>query len=361
MQAVIDNKRLQKDIVKKEIVAIKKKYKDDRRSVIVSSADDISPEKFSSEKITEQFFVGLNCNNLIRKVKTTTYRKYNKNETPSKAELFKFGIETESDNILYAFTDKGNCYRIDLEYIPEGSGAMSGGVKFDQVVKNSEKGEIPVAFYALKDGEIPSGKLLFFTKDGTVKLSPWSEYVVKKSAYQAIKLKEGDAVLSVEDFSENKDYLFTTKKGMCLYCEDVFPEQGRAAGGVKGIDLSSDDEVISVTQTDKDKSYLLVVGTSFGTFKNVILDTVGKLGRARKGVRIADLGTDGGERVLIAKPVEDGASINLLIEKDDDTKELLYAKSNELPFDSRSSKGKVIPTLGKFRGKAVYSFRLGSV
>ncbi len=361
LQAIIDNKKLQKDIVKKEIVAIKKKYKDDRRTTIVSSAEDISLEKFSSENIIEQFVVGVNCNNLIRKVKTTTYRKYCKNDTPSKGELFKFKVETESDNILYAFTNKGNCHRIDLEYIPEGSGAMSGGVKFEQVVKNSEKGELPVAFFALKEDETPSGKLIFFTKDGSVKLSPWDEYIVKKSSYQAIKLKEGDAVISVQDFYENKDVIFTTKKGMCLYCEDVFPEQGRAAGGVKGIDLAEGDELISATQTDKDKSYLLVVGTTFGTFKNVILDTVGKLGRARKGVRIADLGAEGGESALIAEPIEDGTTINLLIEKDDETKELLYVSSNELPFDSRSSKGKTIPTLGKFRGKAVYSFRPGTV
>lgn len=358
LQAIIDSKSLQKSIVKKEISIIKRKYKDDRRSIIVENAEEISLDKFSSENTVEEYVIGYNCNNLIRKVKASTYRKYNKNETPGKAELFKFKVETDSEHLLYAFTNKGNCFRIDLEFIPEGSGAMSGGVKFDQVVKNAESGEKPVAFFALKDGDVPQGKLLFYTKFGAVKLSPWEEYIVKKSSYQAIKLKEKDEIVAVEEQKENSDYLFTTQKGMCLYCADEFPEQGRTAGGVKGMDIGSGDEILFAGQIAKDKDYLLVVGTSFGTFKKIVLGTIGKLGRARKGVRISDVGNDAKEKLLVAYPVEDGKSVNLLIEKDDDSKDLLYINSEKLPLESRTSKGKAIASLGIFRGKEVHPFRL---
>ena len=82
-----DSKKKQKDIVKKEMLAIKKKYKDDRRSIIVSSIDDISIGSNVTEKYVENYVVGVNGNDLIRKVKVQVYKKYAGNQTPSTEHL----------------------------------------------------------------------------------------------------------------------------------------------------------------------------------------------------------------------------------------------------------------------------------
>ena len=92
LQAILDSKKLQKDVVKKEILAIKKKYKDDRRSIIVTSADEIHFDKTAEKSYVENIVIGYNLNGVIRKVKAATYKKYAKNATPGKGELFAFKV-----------------------------------------------------------------------------------------------------------------------------------------------------------------------------------------------------------------------------------------------------------------------------
>ncbi|MBR1676018.1 MAG: DNA topoisomerase 4 subunit A [Clostridia bacterium] len=355
LQAIVDSKKLQKEIVKKEIILIKKKYRDDRRTIIVSSADEISIIKKTEEKKIEKYVVGYNCAGLIRKVKLSTFKRYSGNEEPKKAELFKFKVEAETDQTIYSFTNMGNCYKIDLDLIPEGSGAMSGGIRFDKLLRNVPQDEYPVAFFAVFGTNVPSGRLLFYTKLGSVKLTPWSEYTVLKNVYQAIKLKDGDELIGVEQEIENSRLFFATEKGMCLYCEDVFPEQGRVAGGVKGMDVADGDKVITAMQIKKDLDYEVVVATSFGTFKRVMLETVSVLARARKGVKIVDLGLDDDkESAVYVGVVEYGSAFNLLIE--DENENLLYASIEKIPVESRTSKGKSIAELGVFRARIAFPF-----
>ncbi len=351
LQAIVDNKKLQKNVVKTEILAIKKKYRDDRRTAIVFSEDEISLVNKSEEKKIEDYVVGMNCNDVIRKVKLSTYKRYAGNETPNKAELFKFHVETTSDHLIYAFTNKGNCHKIDMELLPEASGAMSGGIKFNQLIKSAEKDEQPVAFFAVKDEEMPKGRLLFYTKLGSVKLTPWSEYSLLKNTYQAIKLKDGDELIGVEEEIPDSKFFFASKNGMCLYCEDKFPEQGRVAGGVKGMDLYDGDVVITATQIQPDKDYEVIVATSFGTFKRVILGTINILSRARKGVKLVDLG-EGDEQALYVGVIEEGERNVLLVE--DESGNIMHTSTEEIALESRTTKGKTVVSLGIFKAKGVY-------
>ena len=357
LQSIVDSKKKQKDIVKKEMLAIKKKYKDDRRSIIVSSIDDISIGSNVTEKYVENYVVGVNGNDLIRKVKVQVYKKYAGNQTPSKGEVFKFKVETDSEHTLYAFTNKGNCHKIDLEFLPDATGGQSGGVKFIQVVKNAESGERPIAFFAKKEeNEQFEGKLIFFTAQGMVKVSPWAEYKVAKNSFQAIKLKDKDEVVSVESYVDGSEFVFVTKNGMCVHCHDTFPEYGRVSGGVKGMDVAGGDSIITATQIEEGKEYDIVVATSFGTFKRVLLGTVGKLPRARKGVKIADLGREGKEKILFATPNLDGDEIYLAIE--DESGNTYHTTGQEIPQETRTSKGKVLSGVGFITPKAVFSFRI---
>ena len=356
LQSIVDSKKKQKDVVKKEILVIKKKYKDERRSQIVANADDISVSSLKQEKYVENYVLGVNGNDLIRKVKVVTYKKYANNTTPAKGEIFKFKVDISSEQTLFAFTNKGNCYKIDLEFIPEANGGQSGGIKFAQIVKTAENGEKPIAFFAVKDDEVPEGKLMFFTAQGMVKVSPWSEYKVAKTSFQAIKLKDKDEVISVQEEIKGSEYVFMTLQGMCLHCHDEFPEYGRVSSGVKGMDVVDGDKVISVTQIEEFKEYDLVIATSFGTFKKVLLGTIGRFPRARKGNKAVDLGRDGKEKVLLSVPVEDGDEILLAIE--DENGNMYYATSGEVSPESRTGKGKVLAGTGIIRSNWVHSFRV---
>ena len=104
------------------------------------------------------------------------------------------------------------------------------------------------------------------------------------------------------------------------------------------------------------KEYDVVIVTSFGTFKSVLLGTVGSMPRARKGTKIVDLGRDGKESVMLCVPVEDGDEIFIAIE--DENGNMYHASSKDAPPESRTGKGKMLPTVGIIRPKWVYPFRL---
>lgn len=352
LQAIVDSKKLQKSIVKKEILVIKKKYRDERKTEIVSVEDDISFTAKAASKNNETYIVGVNYNGAVRKVKMSSYKRSAASLTPKKSELMRFKVEADDDTLIYTFTDKGNCYRIDAESIPDGGGS-SGGVKFDTLAKDILAKEVPVAMFAVRGTDVPQGRLYFFTKQGVVKLTPWAEYAVAKSSFVAMKLKDGDAVLDVQQEIPDADFMFVTKTGMGLNCSDTFSEYKRMSGGIQGMDLYDDDEVVQVTQIDKDKDYDLVVATGLGTFKRVYLSTVNKLPRNRKGVKIADVGED---RLLLGEPVLKGEKIYLLIEDTDGN--TLYADSSQFAIESRTTKGKPVAALGIFAAKGVCSFRL---
>lgn len=354
LQAIVDSKKLQKDVVKKEILVIKKKYRDERKSEIVSVEEDISFIAKAENRKLENYVVGINYNGLVRKVKLSSFKRTAASLTPKKSEFMRSYTEATDDHLIYAFTNLGNCYRIDCEKIPEASGS-GGGVKFDTLDKQILSKEYPVALYAIKDLEVPAGRLYFFTKQGAVKLTPWSEYAVAKSSFVAMKLKDGDEVLSVQQELPDANFFFATKTGMGLHCEDTFSEYKRVSGGIAGVDLYEGDEVISVTQIEKEKDYELVIATESGTFKKVYLSLVTKLPRNRKGVRIADVGD---ESLKLAVPVFRVEKIYLMIEDSDGN--MLYADSGQLVVESRTTKGKSIAALGIFRAKGVCSFRLNA-
>ena len=140
---------------------------------------------------------------------------------------------------------------------------------------------------------------------------------------------------------------------MCLYCSADIPEQGRVAGGVKGMNLAEGDKILSVTQLGEDKDYNVAIVTSAGTFKQVMLGTIGKLDRARKGVKICDL--DEEDKMICAEPVEDGQKTDILIVKEDGS--LAHVNSDDFSLESRTTKGKPLPETGGGRLKEAYSFR----
>ena len=352
LQTIVDSKRKQMSLVKEEMREIRKKHREERRSQIVGAIEEITVEKFDDVKPIENFVLAYTAAGLIRKIKLSSYKRLLGESAPAKKELFKFSCPARSDQTVLAFTNLGNCYKIDMEVMPEAKGNYSQGVKFDQLFKKAI-GENPVAFFAVDDGEMPSGKLYFFTKQGFVKLSSWSEYGLLKGLFQAIKLKDGDELISVETARDTNQLFFATEKGLGLYAECEIPEQGRVAGGVKGIDLYPGDKVVYATQVDDDFNGEILIATSFGTFKRVILGTITKLSRARKGVKIVELGNEAlGECVVFTKWLAGGEKVDFAVF--DRMGAVYYSDSSKVVVESRTTKGRAIPEIGACQTDKVF-------
>ena len=122
------------------------------------------------------------------------------------------------------------------------------------------------------------------------------------------------------------------------------------------MDVSDDDKVISVELVSDNANNTIAVGTTFGTFKKVTLGTIAKISRARKGVKICDLGDETyNENVVMAEYLEDNADTDVLIL--DRIGSFAYISTAEIPSDSRTSKGKILKKLGKCQPLAVYVAR----
>ena len=348
---IIDSKKRLNEVVKEEFTQVKKKYKEARRTVIVESQEEIAHKRFDDERPVENYVIGFSGKNLVRKVKVMSYSR-SKTDTPSPAEIFLFSVKATSNDVVYAFTNKGNLFKMLPDNIPEGRGAGQGGVTFDSLFKEALKDEIPVAFFNFNSQE-PSGKVLMYTKLGAIKCTDWADFAFSRASCQAIKLKDGDSVINVEQDIDGKDIFFVTSKGICLRANKTVPVQGRVAGGVKGIDLMDNDYVVTAIQTDDDTSTEVIIATSFGTFKKVFIGTISKTARACKGVKICDLGDPKlDECIVLAYVIK--SDENALLTVVDRIGAMYYIDSLEIPQDSRTTKGRYITKIGPCQPLVVY-------
>ena len=340
-ESIIASKARQLTVVKKEMLEIKKRYADERRTQIKETEDMIDITAGKERRVVENYVVGYSESGRVRKISPNTYRRITDDAEPIMRDILRLAVKVTSEDTVLAFTNLGNCFKMDVELLAESKNAMIEGVKFNALFKDADKSEYPVGLFCLKANEEPSGKLVFFTAGGMIKLTALSEYVLQKSFYAAIKLKDGDEVLSVEYHNEEKDLFFVSSSGMTLRCKNEIPEQGRVSGGVKGMELDGKEKVVFATQIAAKSVALL--GATNGTFKKVDLDEISTISRARKGVKIYDLGdAKYAEEVLRAIIADKKITVYI---KDRINAEY-YSTDAYAVKEPRTSKGKTLKNVG---------------
>lgn len=281
LEKILASKKAQYDLVKKEILEIKKAYGNKRRTTILTDSkikvSEIKDEK--EEEVGKNFVLSISAGGTIKKVTPKNYSMSQKDITDSTTltDLPKV-IDTFSslDNILI-LTNKGNAIKRKVDDIKECKW-RDKGLSLDSIEKLIALNEIPIAFLRL-----PCEKnIIFMTKNGIVKISPASELVMTKSFYPVCKLSDNDEVVAVQ-VEEDKSILMMTKKGMSLNFDrkDV-PVQGRLSGGVRGINLDENDSVIFASQTNFDS---LVIVSENGYIKKLNISQFPLAQRYRKGLK----------------------------------------------------------------------------
>ncbi len=344
-EGILASKRKQFDVVVREMKVIRKKYGDDRRSVIVGSEDKIKVAKSEDKPIIETFVVGFNQKGAIRKVKPTAYKKLEDNSAHNMRDVFVCATKAATDEQVLAFTDKGNCFKIDMELLPESKSEHLEGFKMQNLFKEAQKGEKVVALFTVKNGVTPEGSLVFITEKGMIKITEWAENILIKGYYQVMKVDDDDRIINIELYDEKKTVLYITEGGMALnMLYEGVPVQKRVSGGVRGVGLYDNDKVVFARQIGSGEK--VVLGATNGMFKVVECDSVKKLVRARKGVTIMDLGDKKyGEIVLAAEKVGSRAPTGIYVADRIGTES--YSDTTNVSIESRESKGKVVKDLGR--------------
>ena len=292
LTAISKSKDKQLQVVKEEISEIRDRYPSPRRSRLVYTAAEademlsVSKQKVQGEKCTLAYTADDRWKVLIGANAAAIEKPIEGRFKPGQVATLL--LKTATDKRIMAFTNFGNCYKLDI-YAPEyACRFVDEGVSLQDVCKDALEGERIVALFELP-ARMPIGNLMFFTKKGMMKKTAWSEYDQKKDAFQAIKLSDDDEVLTVEDETSDEDtIIIVTKKGICLNAKkDDIPVQGRISGGVRGIQLRDEDQVILMTQQNGDGE--IVIATDEGRFKRVIVSQIDVTARYKKGSAIVGL------------------------------------------------------------------------
>ena len=345
LSAIIASRAKQMGVVKSELSAVKKRYGEDRRSHIIEGGVEINVQSVEKElKQVDDFVVVFTEGKRFKKMTERSFKTADRTvkENAQAEDFINVRCNIRSDMTLMAFTNLGNAVKIDMEIAPE-CRFRDKGYKFNEVCKDAGRNEYPVAFFATEENKVPEGNLLFYTKNGLIKKTEWSEYTLIKPYYQAIKLKDGDELIGVEQDVNDTTIGYVTSQGMVLNAEKTdIPVQGRVAGGVKGITLNKGNEIVFCGQIDEEGEFVIVTDTGF--YKKVVACAIDPLGRGRKGVKIVELGGKT-NKVVYSAYVKEPFDFAVI----DNFGVAFKVNTDELSIEVRTTKGKTLKNENKKR------------
>ena len=291
-------------IIKKEMLEIKARFADERRtSIDMTAIDYIEDESLIP---VENIMVSLTDKGYIKRLLTSTYRAQNrggvgiKGMSTNEEDFVNKLITCSTHDHLLFFTNFGKVYRIKGYEIPESS-RQSKGLPIVNLLP-LEKGEFVNSIIPIDPNEVDDSKcLIFFTMTGLVKRTPIKEFEsIRKNGKIAITLKENDELISVKMASGNDEVIMASDSGrMVRFNESEVRLMGRSASGVKGIDLVG-SKVIGAEIVNPNE-YILVV-TSNGYGKKTDVSEYRLTHRGSKGVKALNI-TDKNGLIIAFKSV----------------------------------------------------------
>lgn len=279
------------EVIKDELIEIKEKYGDERRTRIIDGAvDSIKEEDLIPQK---EFAMVVTENGYIKRTDPAEYKSQKRGglgvvdlDTKDEDIVTHFLTAHSHSDILF-FSDTGKVYQTKMYDLPEGRRSTKGKsiMNFLPLTENEKITSIlPVP----KDKELDTVTLFFTTKKGTIKrVAADSFKKVRANGLIAIKLKEDDELLSVRFVSDTNEVMMVTAKGQSIRCAvSETRTMGRTAGGVKGMNLKKGDHIVAADVIRSDDSNLeLLVLTENGYGKKTPLDEYKVQGRGGSGIK----------------------------------------------------------------------------
>ena len=292
LTAISKSGDLQLQVVKEEILEIKNAYPTPRKSKLVFTREEAdalvsaAPEKKAGVRCTLVYTADERFKVLTGKQTDALIKPIEGKFKPSLVALKV--LETKTDKRIFAFTNYGNCHKLDISDSDLDCKLTDEGFTLKDLSADAETGEKVVALFEVGE-RMPFGSLLFFTAKGMIKKSDWAEYEQRKDCFQAVKLNEDDEVIGVEEDTGDEDtIIIVTKDGICLNAtKDDIPTQGRVSTGVRGIMLRDGDKVVLMRQINGEGE--VIIATSEGKFKRVISSQIEPSKRYRKGSIIVSM------------------------------------------------------------------------
>jgi DNA gyrase subunit A len=311
LKAILENEDMRMDIIKNELIEIKDKYGDERRSEVVYAAEDFKIEDMIPD---EEVVITISHMGYIKRTQLTEYRRQNRGGVGSRGsstrdeDFLEHLFVATTHNYLLVFTQKGKCYWMRVFEVPEGQKASKG--RPIQNLINIEPDDKVMAYINvkdLKDEEYTKNNFIMLcTQKGTVKKTTLEAYSRPRSnGINAVTIREGDQLLEARLTSGNDEILLALRSGRAIrFNEEKVRPMGRNAAGVRGISLASDDdEVVGMICINDPSQHVLVVSEK-GYGKRSDLDDYRITNRGGKGVKTLNI-TDKTGALIAIKNVTD--------------------------------------------------------
>ena len=324
LKDLLANKEMRMNLIKEELIEIKEKYGDERRSTIEYAGGDVSIEDLIAD---EQVVITISHAGYIKRTPLSEYKIQHRGGVGQKSAgtrdqdfLEHMYVATNHQYMLF-FTQKGKCFWMRVYEIPEGSKTSKGRAIQNLInIENDDKVKAFICTQDLKDEEyINSHYVIMVTKEGLVKKTPLEQYSrPRQNGINAITIKEGDELLEAKLTTGNSQVLIASKSGKLVrFEEEKTRPMGRTASGVRGITLADDedDEVIGMVSIDKndvnDSQILVVTENGYGKRTKLVDDD------GEDVYRITNRGGKGVKTLNITEKTGKLIAINVVTDEDD--------------------------------------------
>lgn len=333
LKSILENDALVVQIIKDELLEIKKKYADERRTEITSATREITIEDLITD---EEMVITLSHQGYIKRNPLSAYRSQRRGgkgligmETKEEDFVKELFIGATHDYMLF-FSNLGRLYWLKVYQIPEAGRAA--------------KGKALVNLLALSEGEritkaVPvrdfkEGLLVMFTKKGVVKKTSLEKFSNPRGkGIIAMTLREGDELIAVRKTDGKSDLLIGTRNGFAIrFNEEEVRDMGRSATGVKGIKLTKGDEVVSAEVTEERTTILTF--TEKGIGKRTKIEDYPVQGRGGKGVISIKITEKSGETVGLLQVREEDEVVMIT-----SSGKIIRTLAGRIPVHGRNTQG----------------------
>jgi DNA gyrase subunit A len=264
--ALLADEKMLMGVIKDELLEIRKKYSDARRTKILADVTELDEEDLIQE---ENVTITLTHLGYIKRVAADTYKAQKRGGkgitglTTRENDFIKNIITTSTHDHLMFFTNTGKAHKIKAYEIPEAARTAKGTpvVNFLHLMQR----ERVTAVIPIKEF-VEDKFLISVTKYGTIKKTPLSQFDTnRKAGLIAISLKEGDELIGIKQTTGSNYVIIVTKNGKCIcFSEEDVRSMGRVAGGVRAINLEKDDEVVAMELVEPNEELFVITKKGYG-------------------------------------------------------------------------------------------------
>lgn len=312
-EEILTNEELCKKVIKDELIEVKEKYGDQRRSEIVYASEEFNPEDFYAD---DEMVITISHLGYIKRTPLSEFRAQHRGGVGSK------GSETRDEdfiehiypatmhNTMMFFTQKGKCYWLKVYEIPEGTKNSKG--RAIQNLLNIDSDDAVNAYLRVKNLNdqdfINSHYVLFCTKNGVIKKTLLEQYSrPRQNGVNAITIREDDRVIEVRMTNGDNEIIIANRNGRAIrFHESAVRVMGRTATGVRGMTLDEDgqDEVVGMICIKDPETETIMVVSEQGYGKRSDIEDYRKTNRGGKGVKTMNI-TDKTGKLVTIKSVTD--------------------------------------------------------